>query len=238
MWFLHPEDGRITTTRPLHEETSSVGRRRTSVMADKEQYVSEVEEKMTEWDRRIEEIIEKAEESDKDSVLVKDLLAKQQEAKTRFEQLQGADDAQYEDLKGRVSVATQALQDVLVRTSEQFQLGNPRPASGSTRPGQEGQQAGQRQAQPSSGAGQKFGGASSQPSGRGESGAGGNMPASQRPTMYQEKRDTNTSPTAPQPGGSTAEKNRTTTERGATAGKEPVGEARPGEAQKRKSTQA
>ena len=110
-------------------------------MPDKQQYVSELENKMSEWDRRIEEIIRKSEETDKDSVLVKDLLAKQEAAKSRFEELRGADDQQYEDLKGRVSVATQALQDVLVRTSEEFQLGNPRPASGSTRAGEEADEA-------------------------------------------------------------------------------------------------
>lgn len=252
-------------------------------MPDKQQYVSEVEEKMSDWDRRIEEILQKAEESDKDSVLVKDLLEKQQEAKTRFEELQTAGEGQYDDLKGRVSVATQALQDVLVRTSEQFQLGNPRPASGSTRAGDEAHEAsrggsgfgggsgkdsvgrgergsagpsggGQSQAmqgsqprenvsgqqdrqgprtQPGQGQPGGFGGGNQER--RGEGGAGGVTPGAQRPTNFNDNRETNTAKATGQSAGDSAEKADASDDRGSMAGKEPVGEARPGEAQKRRS---
>ena len=104
--------------------------------ATKEQYVEEVEEKMSDWDRRIEAIVRKADESQKESALVQDLLDKQKEAKSQFEELRSADEAKFEELKGRVGVATQDLQDVLVRTSERFEMPSPRQPSGPLPPGQ------------------------------------------------------------------------------------------------------
>jgi hypothetical protein len=234
-------------------------------MADKEQYVSEVREKMSEWDRRIEEIIEKADQDDKDSVLVEDLLEKQQEAKSRFEELEGADEAQYEDIKGRVSVATQALQDVLVRTSEEFQLGNPRPPSGSTRAGDAGREAGQSQRGPQMGArgergsaGPSVGSPSAPQQNRqggnaGFQGTSGGQPSDikrqggaqgggQTNAGNQQSRDARTEGNANRrdvqaSGGSSVQKPDTgDMSGGSTVGKERPGEAKPGEAQKRKST--
>src|SRR6266850_19295 len=98
-------------------------------MVDKDTYLLQVEQKLSDWDHRIQVILERAEQRETESDLVRELLRQQQRVERELDEVRRATDEEWERLTGRVGVAAQELQDVLVRTSIRFKLPPPRPAS-------------------------------------------------------------------------------------------------------------
>jgi hypothetical protein len=94
----------------------------------REQYVSELTEKLGEWDQKVNQITNKANRGQMDSVLLDDLLQKQAAAHGWLNEVKEADDAMWEELKAQSSVASQDFQDVLERASERFKVPGPRTA--------------------------------------------------------------------------------------------------------------
>lgn len=95
----------------------------------REQYVTELSQKLEEWDQKVEQITSKSNRGGIDGALLEDLLQKQAAAHESLNEVKEAETALWEELKAQASVASQDYQDVLERAAERFKVQGPRTAT-------------------------------------------------------------------------------------------------------------